>query len=683
MGGMTALPAPLIPEPLIWVLAGLAVVLCGYGLVRRARGALWRTAFFALAIVALINPQLVVEERETLDDVVVALVDTSESQAVGDRQADAEAAVTAIEAAYGAMPGTELRVVRGGQSRDGTRLFEPLATALSDVPAERLSGVFVITDGRIHDRPEAAGLGALTAPVHALITGDRAMVDRRLVVEQATEFALVDRPVEILVKVEDHNITHQGRPRARLTVRQDGRQIAAREVRVGTTATIVVTPERRGPFLVELEAEAAEGETILDNNRAILTINAVRDRLKVLLISGEPHPGERVWRTALKSDPAVDLIHFTILRLPTSQDPTPVNQLSLIPFPTRRLFEEQLDEFDLVIFDRYTLRGVLQRRYLNNLLAYVEAGGAILVSTGPEFAEPLSLYRTPLAPVLPATPTGRVVTRGFMPSLTDLGARHPVTVGLSPVGEPAWGRWFRLIESTAATGQVLMTGPDELPLLVLARAGEGRVAQLMSDHVWLWARGLEGGGPHQELLRRSVHWLMKEPDLEEEALTAAASGNTITIERRSVTASGGVAVVVGPDGGERTVALTPVGGGRSVATVDVDRPGLYRVRDGDQEVLVGAGVMNARETANLVPTDQAVRPLVEATGGGVRWLQDGLPRLRRVASGATTVGRDWLAVARQEASRTLSVKQTPLLPPVLLLVLLAGLGAVAWRQEGR
>ena len=256
----------------------------------------------------------------------------------------------------------------------------------------------------------------------------------------------------------------------------------------------------------------------------------------MLLVSGEPHAGERTWRNLLKSDAAVDLVHFTILRPPEKQDGTPINQLSLIAFPTRELFSEKLEEFDLIIFDRYHRRVVLPLLYLDNVAQYVENGGAVLVAAGQRYASPTSLYRTPLSHVLPAAPTGRLIEQPYRPAITKTGERHPVTRGLrqNTSGPPKWGRWFRLIETETPSGDVLMHGPENKPLLILNRLEKGRVALLLSDHAWLWARGYEGGGPYTVLLRRLAHWLMKEPDLEEDVLRATGQEGALKIERRSM-----------------------------------------------------------------------------------------------------------------------------------------------------
>ncbi len=130
----------------------------------------------------------------------------------------------------------------------------------------------------------------------------------------------------------------------------------------------------------------------------------MRDKLRVLLVSGEPHAGERTWRNLLKSDASVDLVHFTILRPPEKQDGTPINELSLIAFPTRELFQQKIGEFQLIIFDRYARQGVLPIIYFDNITRYVRDGGAVLVAAGPDYASQTSLWRTPLDAILPAEP---------------------------------------------------------------------------------------------------------------------------------------------------------------------------------------------------------------------------------------------------------------------------------------
>jgi hypothetical protein len=412
----------------------------------------------------------------------------------------------------------------------------------------------------------------------------------------------------------------------------------------------------------------------------------------VLLVSGEPHAGERTWRNLLKSDSSVDLVHFTILRPPEKQDGVPVNELSLIAFPTRELFLEKVDEFDLIIFDRYKRRGILPSLYLENIGIYVQNGGAVLISAGPDYASADSIYRSPLGAVLPGAPTARVYEQGFTPLITDLGQRHPVTEGLeafSPTpasedGTPTWGRWFRQIEVEPTEGSdAVMSGIDGQPLLMLERIGEGRVALIASDHSWLWDRGYEGGGPQLELLRRLAHWMMKEPELEEEAMWVEPNGLSMRIIRRTLEDTTGEVTIIHPDGTETIVTLDEVTPGRFELLWEASEVGLYRLRDGDVETVIALGPSAPREFEQTIASGELLADLVASTNGGIVKMTDGLPSLRDVRAGRPAVGNGWIGITPRDAYRTADVSVTPLLPAWLALLLAALLVVGAWLREGR
>ena len=681
--------APLIPWLAIIIAGGIAALLIAYGLWWRARGLGWRTLSLAALLLGLANPVLVEEERKALHDVAVVLVDDSPSQNIGRRREQTEAALGQLRERLGAMEDLDLLVVRGGAPSasdggptDGTRLFEPLTRALASVPRRRIAGTIVLTDGQVHDVPAADVDSGLVGPVHVFLTGARNERDRRLVVEEAPSFGIVGKDVEIRLRVEDP--AAEG-AQTRVTLTRGAGQPVSTSATIGRTHVLKVRLEHAGPNIVQIEAEPGPRELTTVNNRAVVAINGVRERLRVLLVSGEPHAGERVWRNILKADPSVDLVHFTILRPPEKQDGTPVRELSLISFPIRELFEVKLDEFDLIIFDKYKLRGVLPSLYLENIVRYIERGGAVLEAAGPEYATSLGLYRTPLGALLPGEPTGRVIEQGHRPKLAELGRRHPVTADLPGAEDelPRWGRWFRQIEVNARRGMVLMSGINDRPLLIVDRVGKGRIAQLLSDHVWLWSRGYEGGGPHAELLRRLGHWLMKEPDLEEEDLRAAMEGNKLAIVRRSVRPDSTPVTITAPSGEVQRVMLEDGYGGRSRAVIEVKETGIYRINDEKRTALAAVGNINPREYADMRATEALLAPLVQASGGGIFWLADGTPDLRRVRAGRKAASEGWAGLVANRDYNVQSVKELPLLPGLLLLFL--GLGALmlAWRREGR
>ena len=690
MGGITDIVFnPELPPWLLAALAAAAALPIAYALARRARGAPWRALAAAALLLALAEPTLVSEEREPLADVAAVVVDESQSQRIGDRRATSERALETLRPRLEDRRNLEVRVVRAGRNglpQDGagrgTALFAALAEALSDTPKDRRAGVVLITDGQVHDVP--ADPAAIGAPVHVLLSGAEGERDRRLIVEQAPSYGIVGRVLELKVRVEDA-AAEAGRPVA-LSLTKDGGEAERHVVAIGERQTIPFALEHGGKTIVEVDIGAGEGELTAENNRAVVAINGVRDRLRVLLVSGEPHPGERTWRNLLKADPSVDLVHFTILRPPEKQDGTPVRELSLIAFPVRELFEVKLKDFDLIIFDRYRRRGVLPQVYLGNIVDYIRGGGAVLEAAGPAFATALGLYRTPLGLVLPGEPTGVVHEVGFKPRLSRLGRRHPVTAALpgSEGREPSWGRWFRLVEVATERGDILMEGVNGKPILVVHRVGKGRVAQLLSDHAWLWTRGFENGGPQAELLRRLAHWLMKEPDLEEEQLRATASGEGLVVSRRSLDESARRVVVTGPDGEERSAILAPAANGLAQARIGVEGIGLYRLDDGDKTAVAAVGPLNPLELSDVRTTAERLAPAAQATGGSITWLAArAVPDVRRVGRGQTAAGPGWIGLVRNDRYLVTGVAQLSLMPPWLALVLILGLIAWCWWREAR
>lgn len=684
--------APVLPLWLLAAAALLALLALAPALWRGARGTFWRALTFALVLLALANPRLVEESRETRPDIALLVVDRSDSAALGTRPAQIEAARREVEARAARLPDLELRTVEVPEAgNQGTRLFAAIERALAEIPRARLSGVIALTDGQAHDIPATS---PFDAPFHALMPGRAGESDRRLRVIEAPGFGIVGREVEIRVAVDDLGVPNaQGA--ARLTIRRDGESPRAESVPVGRDHRIMVPIQRGGPTVVEIEAEARPGEVSTRNNRQVVTINGVRDRLRVLLVSGEPHAGERTWRRLLKADPNVDLVHFTILRPPEKDDLTPLNELALIAFPVRELFQVKLRDFDLIVFDRFSNRGILPAAYLRNIADYVRGGGALLMSTGPEFSGPVSLALTPLGAVLPARPSGRqnIVAEGaFRPRVSALGLRHPVTEGLTGANteqaEAQWGRWYRHLRADARSGSTVMEGPDGAPLLVLDRVGEGRVALLLSDHIWLWSRGHDGGGPQQEVLRRIAHWLMRETELEEEDLTARIEAGRLTVTRRSLAEGPPPEITVtAPDGSVTRARPEEAGGGRATLSLPAGQPGVWQANDGRRSAFAASAAANPLEVSDLRADAEKLRPLLAGTGGAARYLGDGaapaVPELRRVAPGRDVAGAGWIGLRRNGDHTVTGISALPLLPPWLALALVLGAAIMAWRREGR
>jgi len=679
---------PLVPSLVLWIATAAIVVIAALLLFGRARGAMIRVTALGLMLLALFNPSFTREDREPLSSVAAVVIDKSPSQSFGSRTRETEAARQGLVDSLKKIKGLEVRVVEAGQAdgeTDGTKLFGALSSVLSDVPVDRVAGAFLITDGRVHDVPANAAALGFQAPVHGLITGRKDERDRRVAISAAPRFGIVGQPQTITYRLDDQGVSGD---RARVVVRHDGEVINERTVLSGQTVNIEINIKHAGPNIVEIEASALENELTQVNNRAVVAIDGVRDKLRVLLVSGEPHSGERTWRNLLKSDASVDLVHFTILRPPEKQDGTPINELSLIAFPTRELFQQKINEFQLIIFDRYARQGVLPIAYFDNIARYVRAGGAVLVSAGPDYASTTSIWRTPLDSVLPAEPVG-VTDKAYYAHLSDPGKRHPVTRGLEGSGSepPRWSRFFRTVDTRNATSPPLMTGADGKPLLLLSRFGEGRVALLLSDHIWLWARGYEGGGPHLDLLRRMSHWLMKQPDLDEEALRLQVQGHDLVVLRQTMADSVAAVSVTSPSGAKRELSLNESEPGTWRSTIPANELGLWQATDGTLKALINVGPTNPKEFAEVTSTIELLKPLAQATGGDARRVGDGsnldLPRIVPVRSSGVFRGDGWMGVRMRDASVVKGVGVLPMFSGLIGLLLLLGAFAANWLREGR
>jgi hypothetical protein len=676
---------PLVGLPVIWALLALALLLTGFALAKRLRGWHLRALAFAVLGLGLANPSLQQEDRKPLSDIVLLLIDESSSQTLPARKGQSETAVARITAEVAALENTELRVIRFGDGPEntGTLAMTALAQAIAEEPRARISAAILVTDGQVHDIDVAP---ALPAPLHVLLTGQKRDWDRRLVVIDAPAFGILGEDVTVKLRIQDEGAVPQGMgDQVSLKISVDDEVPNEFTVPVNSDLELPLRLPHAGMNVLQLSVAPVAGELTDRNNAAVVQINGVRDRLRVLLVSGQPHTGERVWRNLLKSDPSVDLVHFTILRPPEKQDGIPVDELSLIAFPTRELFVEKIKDFDLIIFDRYAMQGILPMQYLDNVVQYVKGGGTVLVAAGPEYGAVDSLWRSPLAEILPAEPTSQVIEEGFRPALTDLGKRHPVTEGLEALApKGGWGRWFRMAEVVPLRGQVVMSGAKNKPLLILDRVEKGRIAVLASDQAWLWGRGFEGGGPQLELLRRLAHWMLKEPDLEEESLSASAKGEVLTITRRTISdAPLPDLTITAPDGTAVTLPIPQVSPGNLILDWQAPELGLYRLQQGDLVRVVAVGPSAPREFEQTLATADLLAPIVAPLKGGLQAIEAGVPALRLVREGRPAAGRGWIGVTPREAFVTQDLRVTSLVPSWLMLLLSALLIVSAWLLEGR
>lgn len=673
--------APMLPWEAVYGFAIIIALIFILSVFIYRRGVVLRFLAASLLLLALMNPSLLEEKREAVDDVAVLVIDQSASQQFGARSKRTTEAAEAFETSLKAMEGIDLRVVRAPESASArqTDLFDAATRAYGDTPAARRAGIILLTDGQVHDVPaHTDDLG----PVHALLSGEREEQDRQIVVTQAPSYGIVGQPITVRFRVDDHG--NLGTQQANIILRRQSGDAEMIPVTIGEEQQVTLPLDHGGKNIFELESAPVAGELTAANNKAAIVVNGIRDRLRVLLVSGRPHAGGRTWRNLLTSDPAVDLVHFTILRDPEKLDMTPQRELSLIPFPFHELFEVKLNEFDLIIFDRYSLNKILPPYYFENIAKYVDKGGALLEASGPEYAGTESLFETALGPILPGRPTGMVIERGYKPTVTELGQRHPVTENLA-AAHGNWGGWLRQVDlRPAGKSDIVMAGANGAPLLMLGHVGEGRVAQLASDQIWLWSRGYQGGGPQAELLRRLAHWLMKEPELEEEMLEMTSDDDALLIRRRSLKDEDKTVTLIHPDGKREDVTLSRTADSPfAQARIEGAAPGVYAAADGDLKTLAVIGDLNAPEFRDVLTTPDKLNPVATQTGGAVKWLDDGLPEIRHLAGTRKMEGRGWIGLRQNNDYTVTGVNALPLMPAWLMLILLAGAALIAWWRESR
>ncbi|MBB5576523.1 MULTISPECIES: hypothetical protein [Rhizobium] len=685
--------APFLPWPILAALAVLTLAIAALAIYRRMRGSGIRALAALALLAALANPVLMQEDRDQLSTIVPVIVDRSPSQETPERIKMTDDALAALKDRLAQFPRIEPRIVEVREPAESespsTRLFAALSSATADVPPARVGGAIFLTDGQIHDIPGVNQALGFDAPIHGLITGKPDEFDRRIEVVRAPRFGIVNDEQQLVLRVVDDGKSPGGT--AAVTVRMNGDEIATLQATPGQDTPFSFKVPRAGNNVLEFAVAEVPGEVTPINNRTVQLIEGIRQNMRVLLVSGEPHAGERAWRNLLKSDASVDLVHFTILRPPDKQDGTPINELSLIAFPTRELFVDKINSFDLIIFDRYQDRpNVLPTIYYDYMAQYVENGGALLVAAGPEHAAGNSIALTPLSSVLPAEPTGQMIEKPFYPRLSEQGRKHPVTRGLdgSDTEPPHWGRWFRSVDVEKPQGQTVMVGADNHPLLVLNRVGQGRVAMLLSDEGWLWARGYEGGGPHVSLYRRIAHWLLKEPALEEEALTANAAGRTLEVTRQTIGDDPGPVTVKAPSGKTQTLQLKQAQPGLYQAQKHMSEIGLYQITSGNLSTLVHVGAVDAPEFKAMISTTETLKPLAEKTkglvtrvasaGGGVT-----VPPILPVRGAVRIADDQRLTIRMTDETVLKGVNNLPLFAGFAGLAALLFAFSAMWWREGR
>ncbi|ALE03566.1 hypothetical protein [Bartonella ancashensis] len=685
--------------PIFWILllGILPVFFVLISLITRRRGAISRLIALISLMLALSNPIIIREQHEPMKSTVGIVIDRSESQTLGTRTDDSDTALTKLINELAHYPQFEPRFIEAGKSTDNhyapsTNLFSALTQAVFDISPSRYAGTILITDGQVHDIPQLSQLNH-QAPINALITGRENEFDRQIKLISPPRFSLINKPQILSILVEDKGIPKKSMPaQANITVSVNNQEVGHYSVTPGIIFQAEITLPHTEKNIIKVSTDAYDDELSLNNNQTIAVIEGIRENLRVLLISGAPYNGERTWRDLLKSDSSIDLVHFTILRPPEKADNTPANQLSLIVFPTTKLFVEEINNFDLIILDGYQHSSALPLIYYDHITQYVQKGGALLIVTGPEFVRDNSLEKTPLISVLPALSEGTIIEKPFRPKLTKEGERHPVTRNLATPAHPShqWGRWFRQIPiKKTYQGLAILKGADEQPLLLLSRINEGRVGMLLSDESWLWARNFDGGGPYAALYRRITHWLMKEPELEEEKLSAISDHHHLTIRRQTLRDQPELVNVIFPSGKKENITLVKEQEGVFTGILKTDEKGIFTIHNGDQTVFSYIGALDNIESLDLVSTENKLAPISQYTGGHTTRLhnskKDGiyLPPIKVIQkqTAASSFPSQSIILKESTETRLIDIAKFPVFSGILaLLACIFSLGS-AWYRE--
>lgn len=681
--------APLLPFTYVTLLLALALGVAVIAKLKRSAEFYWRGGLILLFTLYILHPVIINEIRQALPDKLLVVLDESPSQTIAARDKTAEKALARLKDLLTHQPNLDPVIIHAGLDgvslkNENTSLFASLRDALMTIPTGQVAGTILITDGQVHDVPAELGMLEKIAPFHAILTGKKNEFDRKVSVVESPKYGLLNQDITVKIKVEDIGIAPQ--TPIVLNVSQDGKILDHYTVTAGAENSYTFKIPHAGQNVFEFSVAPEAGELTAVNNTAAVIVNGIRDRLRVLLVSGMPHTGERAWRDLLKSDPSIDLVHFTILRSPMSFDATPPREMALIAFPVDELFEKKINDFDLIIFDKYVQYGLLQQQYFLNIASFVKQGGAFLMAMGSDVSEQ-SIYATPLADILPVEPKpedSSILTQSFLPRLTDIGKTHPVTGDLQTDKQP-WGKWETQSDVIQTKGQALMSGINDRPLLILDKVSDGRVAVLTSDNIWLWSKNIDGGGPYTELLRRTAHWLMKEPELDENYIKAEVKGTVITVRMRDLSPELKTVKMTAPDGKEENIDLTVKEKGWTSAKVIALQNGIYRFANGEKTAFALVGTGLSEEFSDVHTTDEKLKPVVTKTKGAMIWYNETPDfTLRRIANkNGSFGGNGWMGLKENSAYSVGSVESAALIPEWLALFALFGGLVFVWWREGK
>ena len=443
-----------------------------------------------------------------------------------------------------------------------------------------------------------------------------------------------------------------------------------------------------GKNILEIRTEETNIEISKLNNYQIHEIEGIQDKLKVMLISGEPNMGLRNLRNILNSDPNIELLHFTILRPPTKRDLTPVKELSLIPFPTQELFAADISKFNLIIFDQYGLQGILPPKYLDNISKFVVSGGALLDIVGKKHLTKDSLINSPIKQILPTIPLENLNNKSFKPELTKVGKRHPITNKLKDnYKEKPWGEWTNYTRSQLTSGKVLLNYEND-PLLVVDNVGKGRVVQMLSSDSWIWQKSLDNKGPLIELIRNIIQWLLKNPKLDEDFISLNKENNLIKIKLNSISSGDIYAEIVTPSKEFLKFKLKDTGNGIFEGEFKSLERGKFQMIWQDKTKYFIINDMNNKEVEEITSTDYKIKSYVEKNNTftknfNILWNDQSTPKVLKIYNNKILGGKNWIGVIEKNVPKMSENSKQKLFNWYTIFMFLVFLIFLSWYKEGK
>ncbi len=645
-----------------------------------------RVCIFLIFLLLITNPMINSMKKKYYNDILIVLYDKTQSVVETKKTRQLLEVKEKIENNIKKLEKLEVVEIEVdnlnnlNNEKIDTKIITKLQKTFEKFEKNRVAGVIIVTDGVIHDL-EKIESDFEDIPMHFFLLGKKNERDRSIITESIPEYALVGKPINFIFKIIDGKFEED----IEATFILDGVEVFSETFAPNINHQINLPISHAGENLLEIKISNHPDEITFANNYKVFKINGIHEKLRVMLISGEPNMGLRNWRNILNSDPSIELLHFTILRPPSKRDLTPVRELALIPFPSQELFSADISKFSLIILDQYTLQGILPKKYLDNIVDYVINGGAILNISGQEYLGDRSLSNSPLANILPAKPES-FSTKSFIPTLTNLGKRHPITNTLeNSYKNKKWGKWFSFIKTNQASGQTLMTANSH-PLLIINEVSDGRIAQILSDQGWVWKKDRENKGPLLKLLRNIIHWLLKTPEFQENYLEVFKNGDLITLNLNSLYQGNTKAIITNPMGKEISVLMKDNKNGSLIGTFESNEYGKFSLNVNDIKKDFFLGVSNSIELERVRSSDFLIDSFFKKNKNYIystTWLGSDIPTILKVYSKNNIAGKNWVGLLEKKVKKNDIFVKKEFINWLLVMPLLLLLLFMCWFRENK